>query len=172
VIDGNIIKRTSSLREQAYSWLKEQLAGGAYSPGEKLTESSVSQSLGISRTPAREALALLAQDGLLTNIGASGFSIPMMCEGDIREVFEVRFRLEPYAIKLATPKVSMQLISQLTTVLAKEADALGVNATEFTVLNAKFWTLLIEAIPQPTSAQQYTKFWGLCIRNSGIDPDV
>jgi DNA-binding GntR family transcriptional regulator len=93
---GEIV-RAADLREQVYDALRLRIIDGAYEPGERLTEMQVSKEFGVSRTPAREALVMLTQAGLLQNT-ARGFALPVFSAEDIRFVFEIRFRIEPFAV--------------------------------------------------------------------------
>lgn len=81
------------LRDTVYAILRDELMNGKIKFGQRLTEPKVSGRFGISRTPAREALAMLCSDGLLRreDIGFSPVrpSIPM-----IRDLYELRITLE------------------------------------------------------------------------------
>ena len=62
------IKRLN-LRDEVREALLEWLAAGRLAPGQRLEEERLSQALGVSRTPLREALASLAQEGLVESVG-------------------------------------------------------------------------------------------------------
>ena len=94
---GGEIVRSADLREQVHEALRQRIIAGAYAPGERLTEMQVSKEFGVSRTPAREALVMLTQAGLLEG-GARGFMLPNFSADDIRAVFEIRFVIEPFAV--------------------------------------------------------------------------
>jgi DNA-binding GntR family transcriptional regulator len=91
------IVRAVDLRNQVYKALRLRILSGAYSPGERLTELQVSREFGVSRTPAREALVMLTQNGLLKPANR-GFMLPRFSADDIRAVFEIRFVIEPFAV--------------------------------------------------------------------------
>ena len=61
----------NSLQSQAYNTLKEQILSNILTPGELYSETRISKELGISRTPMREALQCLSQDGYITIIPCS-----------------------------------------------------------------------------------------------------
>lgn len=58
----------NSLQSQAYNTLKEQILSNILTPGELYSETRIAKELGISRTPMREALQCLSQDGYITII--------------------------------------------------------------------------------------------------------
>src|ERR1700688_4743838 len=73
------VERVPDLRSQIYERLRIAIRGGEYAPGTRLLENDVARDLGVSRTPAREALALLTQDGLLVHEGRR-FKVPVFDE--------------------------------------------------------------------------------------------
>jgi DNA-binding GntR family transcriptional regulator len=91
------IVRPVELRVQVYGLLRKGIAGGRYSREKKLTEVAVAAEFGVSRTPAREALVMLAQEGILKQDGR-GFRILDLSPHEMRDAFEVRKLIEPYAI--------------------------------------------------------------------------
>lgn len=91
------VQRVPDLRQQVLDQLREDISSGAIADDEKLTEMTVAGRYNVSRTPAREALALLVQAGLLAPEGR-GYRVPSFSKADIDDVFEVRRLVEPYAM--------------------------------------------------------------------------
>jgi len=71
----------------------------------RLLENDVAKDLGVLAHPAREALALLTQDGLLVHEAGASRS-PVFDDRQSSEVFEIRQRLEPYAVRLACERAT------------------------------------------------------------------
>jgi DNA-binding GntR family transcriptional regulator len=94
------VARVPDLRQQVYEGLLENIRQRRYPTDARFLEHSVAKEFGVSRTPAREALALLVQDGLIVQQGRS-FHFPKMSVEEITEVYEVRLRLEPFAARRA-----------------------------------------------------------------------
>lgn len=92
------IIRVADLRDQVYEGLRLRIVGGELRPGDKLTEVHVAQEFGVSRTPAREALVMLTQSGLVQSVGRS-FELPLFKQEDIREIFDIRRLLEPHGVR-------------------------------------------------------------------------
>jgi DNA-binding GntR family transcriptional regulator len=97
-----------SLVELAYDRLSREILSGRTDPGERLVEEQLTRRLGISRAPLREALRLLAQQGLVEHIPRRGVRVATLSEDDIRELYEVRDVLERHAVASmpATPDLS------------------------------------------------------------------
>jgi DNA-binding GntR family transcriptional regulator len=91
------VQRVPDLRQQVFSQLREDIYSGTIADDERLTEMTVAGRYNVSRTPAREALALLVQAGLLAPEGR-GYRVPSFSKADIDDAFEVRRLLEPYAM--------------------------------------------------------------------------
>ena len=100
-----INRKASRLREQAYEQIKKAILGGQLSPGQVLVEAQLSQDLGLSRTPLREALVLLEREQLIEMIPYKGTFVTGLTVREAREVFQVRAVLEPLAIRLAIDRI-------------------------------------------------------------------
>jgi len=83
-----------SLAEQVYHRLLEQIIKGKLQEGAKLSEESVCRDLGVSRTPAREALMMLDRDRLIDRIPRRGCFVRKFDHNEIAELFECRSMLE------------------------------------------------------------------------------
>ena len=94
----NGVVRSADLRDQVYDGLRRRIVEGDIRAGDKLTEVQVAEDFGVSRTPAREALVMLTQSGLIQGVGRS-FQLPQFTSADILAIFEVRRLLEPYALR-------------------------------------------------------------------------
>jgi DNA-binding GntR family transcriptional regulator len=92
------LERAPALSEQVYHKLRGHLRSGEIVGGQPLQELPLAERLGVSRTPVREALARLASEGLLVSDGRS-FIVPALTEQDVDDIYEVRFLIEPAAMK-------------------------------------------------------------------------
>ncbi|QDL94677.1 GntR family transcriptional regulator (plasmid) [Paroceanicella profunda] len=101
------IVRVADLRQQVYDNLKERITRGEFPMDHKFQEISLAEELGVSRTPVREALALLVRDRILVQ-AVRGFRFPEFGPEEIVEITEIRLRLEPYAVRLAVEVLSAE----------------------------------------------------------------
>lgn len=97
-MDSEHNKKTIS--GQVYEKLKIDILNNILKPGEKLVESEIAEECEVSRTPVREALKLLEQDGLVTYFPRRGSIVSEISVNDALELYEVREYLEGLAIKL------------------------------------------------------------------------
>jgi DNA-binding GntR family transcriptional regulator len=94
------------LREVAYERLKDAIQHADLQPGEPLPESRLSRLLGISRTPVREALQQLAQEGLVQIIPGRVVTVAAHSVQEVLNVVHLRSLLEPELVRLATESIS------------------------------------------------------------------
>lgn len=94
---------SSSLVELTVNRLRREILAGALGPGERLVEEQVTRRFGISRAPLREALRLLAQQGMVEHLPRRGVRVATLSALDAEELFEVRDVLERFALSRALP---------------------------------------------------------------------
>ena len=85
------------LQDEAYDYLKEKILAGELVEGELYSESQLTQTLNMSRTPVRDALLRLNMEGLLEIYPSRGFMIRNVGMAEIKETLEIRCALEGYA---------------------------------------------------------------------------
>lgn len=85
--------RTVSLADQVFENLENDILSGKYQRGELLTEGKLSQSLGVSRTPIREALRRLSQEHIIEESG-KGVIVLGISEEDLKDIFYIRRKIE------------------------------------------------------------------------------
>ena len=101
------------LREVAYERLKDAISHAELSPGEPLSENKISKVLGISRTPVREALQMLSQEGLVEIIPGRAVRIASRSFRDVLDVLHLRQLLEPELARLAAESMSPKQLETL-----------------------------------------------------------
>lgn len=107
------IKKHARLGEMAYEAMKERLGRGAFEPGRKLTVRSVADALGVSSTPARDALNRLAAEGALVYSGPKTVIVPYLTMEALEEVTAMRLALEGMAAERGTAKAPTGLADSL-----------------------------------------------------------
>ena len=93
-----------SLGEHVFESLKRAIINGNITAGEWLVESHIAETLGISRTPVREAIHKLEREELIERQPRGGFTVLSLNRKDIEETFGIRSMLEGYAARLAAEK--------------------------------------------------------------------
>ena len=101
------------LREIVSDALRQAIRDGVLPPGERLMEIPLAEELGVSRTPIREAIRILEQEGLVVMIPRRGTYVADMSLKDVTEVFELRSILEELAAELAAERITNEEIEAL-----------------------------------------------------------
>jgi DNA-binding GntR family transcriptional regulator len=111
------IERTR-LKAQIVDFLRSQIIFGHLPPGTPLVERELAETLQISRIPVRDALQELEKEGLVVSTATNRRSVIRLTERDIRELYEVRLRLEDLAVEQAARNTSPTYQEQLRAALA------------------------------------------------------
>lgn len=109
--ESNEIARTT-LGDEVYRVLWQRILDRQLRAGEKLSDLRLSDELGVSRTPVREALQRLVQDGIARAEPNRGFYVASFAPADVAEVYELRAVLEAMALRLAAPHLSAAELRQ------------------------------------------------------------
>jgi DNA-binding GntR family transcriptional regulator len=112
-----------SLVELAVDRLRRDILSGRTDPGERLVEEQLTRRLGISRAPLREALRLLAQQGLVEHIPRRGVRVATLSDDDVRELYEVRDVLERHAVAAMPDRPDLTALRAALAVMRKATEA-------------------------------------------------
>jgi DNA-binding GntR family transcriptional regulator len=105
--------KTNALRESVAELLRDAMSEEQLRPGEQLAEANLSSQLKVGRGTVREALLILAQEGLVAHSQNRGFFVSELTDTDYREYKQVRMVLETLALTLARRQISAEDIRQL-----------------------------------------------------------
>lgn len=93
------------LRDTVFQYLRKCILTGTMKPGDRLLEIKLAETLGVSRTPIREAIRKLELEGLVTIIPRRGAEVANITSKSLGDVLEVRRALEVLAVELACERV-------------------------------------------------------------------
>lgn len=91
-----------SLKDHVYEYISEQIFKGNIKPKEKINENSICEELQVSRTPVREALIQLSNDGILEQVPRRGFLVNEVSLTKVKEIYTILGAMEGLAAALAT----------------------------------------------------------------------
>jgi DNA-binding GntR family transcriptional regulator len=101
------------LRNVAYNYLYDSIIANKLLPGQVIVEQEISDLLGVSRTPIREALKQLTAERLVRHIPGRGTFVEEMSTQDVEELFEIRAMFEETALKWAIDKITNAEIDEM-----------------------------------------------------------
>ncbi|SRR5579871_1362928 len=101
--------------DSVYQSLKDDILNLRVRPGERIGELQAAQRLGVSRTPAREALRRLEHEGWLVSAPHQGFSVRVYSLREVNHVYELRIAIERHTARLAAERAPHASLARLTT---------------------------------------------------------
>lgn len=114
-----------TLKSKVSRVLREAIQTGQLKPDQRLVEEEISQQLGVSRVPVREAIAKLEQVGLVVREQGRGARVANPSRTDVEEIYGLRLALELYALKVAFAKIkgsNIQIFQKLVDEMSKSAE--------------------------------------------------
>ena len=119
--------RPVNLREQVVQQIRTAIIEGRIKPNDHLTEMALTEQLGVSRTPIREALILLEREGLVVAAPNRGCFVRAFSEQDVSEIFSYRTVLESFAGKLIIGKLDERDFRHLYASTESQREAIQAN---------------------------------------------
>jgi DNA-binding GntR family transcriptional regulator len=116
-----------SLVELAVARLRHEILSGASDPGERLVEEQLTRRLGISRAPLREALRLLAEQGLVEHTPRRGARVATLSARDVEELYTLREVLERHVVQTAATFSGPEVLDGPRAALTSMIAAAGVG---------------------------------------------
>lgn len=144
------VERTAALAESVAESLRSMVIRGILKPGERIVERSLCLTLGVSRTPMREALKLLHQDGLVEITRNCGARVAAYDANDALHLFEVISTLEGLAAARFARHASQQARQDLEDLHARMLDLYaGGKLDQYFEVNSAIHDLIISACGNP-----------------------
>ena len=152
------IKRPDSLSKTAEENIRRGITSGTFQLGESLPEARLSEAMGISKTPIREALVALNLQGLVEIIPQRGAFVFSLSQNDVVQLCRYRLILETAALDQAFEQKPDGLIRELSDVLEKMSDAHQTDAFEaYLELDAAFHAVFFRQCGNIFLAEGYQK---------------
>lgn len=138
------------LRDVVFQTLRTAILKGDLKPGERLMELQLASKLGVSRTPIREAIRMLEQEGLARTIPRKGAEVAGMTEKDMEDVLQIRCVLEELAAKLSCQNITDEEMRELKiAMVAFEEKTREGNVVELAKADVTFHDIIYRAADNP-----------------------
>jgi DNA-binding GntR family transcriptional regulator len=156
--ETTMAKPSDNLVDAIYADLRLRLQRSAISPSDRLVDTEIAASHGISRMPAREALLRLVAEGYLVGT-TRGFAVRELSIEDISGLFEVRRQLEPRAAASAARDMTPEVEVKLDAAMIRVEQALGSgDIPALLVANLDFRNAWLQAVRNPHMAATILRF--------------
>ena len=104
--------KSQSLANQVYETIERNILNGVYSKGAVISEMKLSEELGVSRTPIREAMTRLETERLIETT-STGTVVVGISDKDVKDMFQVKLHLDPLIMKMAATNISAHALEKL-----------------------------------------------------------
>ncbi|MDR1835164.1 MAG: GntR family transcriptional regulator [Fusobacteriaceae bacterium] len=141
-----------SLKLHAYDIIKEKIVSCEYKPGTLLSEEVLQKDIATSRTPIRDALGRLDNEGLITILPKKGILVSPLTLESIGSIFEVRLLLEPYALENYGQLIPVEEIQNFLDTFSQPIENLK---DEWQALDDAFHAMITGAMPNHFLRQTY-----------------
>ena len=138
----------SSRAEEVYQQLKNDVSNFKLVPGDRFTETEISERLGVSRTPVRQALFRLQQEGFVEVLFRSGWRVLPFDFDQFEALYDLRMVLETTAVHRlceATPKINLKLLDELVAIWLVAPEQRSSDAAQVAVWDEAFHCALVAA---------------------------
>lgn len=136
-----------TIGEMVYDVIRECITSGVFAPGERLRQESLAKAIGVSRIPVRSALMQLESEGLVSLHPRRGAVVRSLTVHQLREIYELREHLEPYALRKSMTTMTPARLVRLRK-LAERLDK-GHEGAEFLRLRVDFYRELYDSENNP-----------------------
>ncbi|MEX2024524.1 MAG: GntR family transcriptional regulator [Thermoleophilaceae bacterium] len=136
------IARGETLAQQAYASLRHAIRDALLVHDRVYSESELAQSMGISRTPVREALIELSREGLVEILPQRGFRLRSLSATERAEVFGLRLALEGFVVERLAREASPENVAALRELIDRQRTETSRGAAEFLAIDEQFHLLM------------------------------
>ena len=155
------LERPRSLRELALEYLRENIVNGKLKMGQVLSERGISEELGVSKSPVREALAQLRDEGLVTIEPQKGARVFSLSDSEVAQICDFRQAIETAAFELALARNPQALAKDMEDVVKKMKEAKKKNRiATYLSLDTAFHELIFKHCENNYLAASYSRYVG------------
>ncbi|MCZ4271253.1 GntR family transcriptional regulator [Maritalea porphyrae] len=147
------------LADEVYTQIINAIHEGQISPDQRLVQEKLAAELEISRTPIREALLRLEQEGILTLSGRGGFIIRQIELEEVHEIYHTRAAIEGYAARLLTESGDEKLFKQIEAVITLEETRDLKTAADFYDANKNIHRAFVERTNNRYLLDMFDQMW-------------
>ena len=159
---------TARKSDEAYAELRRTIMVAELPPNSLIDEKTLIEDLGVGRTPFREAVLRLAQEGLVTSMGRRGYVVAGATPADLMRAYELRREIECFTAGLAAERRTAGDLERFDAFLARidaEIEAHSDDANWDLETDEEFHTLIAEASDNIFAQRSLASLYGLSVRS-------
>ena len=147
------------LADMVYNQLLEAIRTGAISDDERLVQEKLADEMQISRTPVREALLRLEQEGILVVSKRGGFQVYRMSHNEVHELYQARAAIEGQAVRILASKVDMKKMRDLRALIEKEENISSPSIEAYFTANRNIHRKIVELSNNRYLLEMFDNIW-------------
>ncbi|MEJ8570104.1 GntR family transcriptional regulator [Microbaculum marinum] len=149
----------SRLADEVYRQILDAIHKGAIGPEERIVQEKLAREFVISRTPVREALLRLEQEGVLETAGRGGFTIRTTSTAEVRELYQSRTAIEGMSARIVAELEDPARIAAIRRVIEREEAIQSTSATDYFNANRAIHRSIVEQTGNRYLLEMYDNIW-------------
>ncbi len=156
----NKIDQTQTrLAESVYEQIFDAIVRGSIVPGTKLIQETLATELAVSRTPVREALLRLEQEGILEFVPRRGFFVRDISETEVNDLYEARIAIEGFAARAVAEAGNPQALKKLEKIIRSQSETEPISIVDAFRANQTVHRGVVEATVNPVLLELFDSVW-------------
>lgn len=151
------------LADEVYDQLLTAITEGEIGPDDRLVQERLAAELQISRTPIREALLRLEQEGVLATSARGGFVLYRMTEGEVKELYQARAAIEGQAARILAHHNDRQVNAILRRNIETEEDISSATVRSYFEANRKIHRRFVELVHNRYLLEMFDSIWNRAV---------
>lgn len=147
------------LAELVYDQIRAGMQSGEISPDDRLHQERLAEMLDVSRTPVREALLRLEQEGLLESSANGGFVIRRISETDVRDIYQARQAIEGFSISMLAQTHDPATLDKLREVVTRQEATVAETSQAYYDANRTIHRAFVEATGNGYLLESFDALW-------------
>lgn len=147
------------LADEVYEQLLESIVRGELGPEDRLVQEKLAAELEISRTPVREALLRLEQEGVLVSAKRGGFKLYKMSEAEVRQCYQARAAIEGQAARILASMNAPEINEKLRQTITREEAIADPSVRTYFEANRKIHRTFVELIDNTYLIDMFDNIW-------------
>ena len=151
------------LADEVYQQILRAISSGSISPADRLVQEKLASDFQISRTPVREALLRLEQEGVLLTTGRGGFAIRQLTDQEVREIYQAREAVEGHSASVLAKRRDKAAYDRIQAVIDAKEHSRVSAAAEYYESNKAIHRAFVEEVGNRYLLDMFDSMWNRAI---------
>ncbi|MFT5110762.1 MAG: DNA-binding GntR family transcriptional regulator [Parasphingorhabdus sp.] len=157
------IDTSTRLADEVYQQVLNAIAAGNIDPHKRIVQEWLADQLQVSRTPVREALIRLENEGVLARVGRSGYQIRSIDDEEVQQIYEAREAIECHAVAYLTRAGDQRVVARLRKVIQSLDETSKQNTKDYFDANQRVHRAFVVETNNPFLLEMFDALWNRSI---------